>query len=70
MTLAIARDFALVRRLKPAPRDDDGRFPRMASAERMEDFDNEETNNKLGVLRTWNFDLRSYQPIYTVLAAV
>ena len=43
-----------------------GRFPRMASEERMEDFDIEETNNKLGVLWTWDFDLRSYQPIYTV----
>ena len=27
------RDFALVRRLKPAPRDDGGRFKRMASEE-------------------------------------
>ena len=46
------RNFALVRRLKPAPRHDNGHFPRMASEKRMEDFDIEETNNKLGVLWT------------------
>ena len=27
------------------------------------------TINRLGVLWTWDFQLRSYQPIYTVLAA-
>ena len=63
------RDFALVRRLTGKlarrDRDDDGRFPRMASEERMEDFDIEETNNKLGVLWTWGFDPHSYQPIST-----
>ena len=50
------RDFALVRRLKPAPQDDSGRFKCMLSEEHMEDFDIEETNNKLGVLWTWDFD--------------
>ena len=63
------RNFALVRRLKLALRDEDGRFPRMASEERMGDFDIEETNNKLGVLWTWDFEPRSYRPIYTVLGA-
>ena len=57
------RNFALVRRLKLALRDEDGRFPRMASEERMGDFDIEETNNKLGVLWTWDFNPDSYKPI-------
>jgi hypothetical protein len=35
----------------------------------MEDFDIEETNNKLGVLWTWDFDPSSRQPIYTILRA-
>lgn len=33
------RDFALVRRLKPAPRHNDGRFPGMASELRVPDLD-------------------------------
>ena len=42
----------------------------MLSEEHTEDFDIEETNNKLGVLWTWGFDPGgSQQPIYTVLAA-
>ena len=63
------RDFALVRRLKPTPRHDGGQFPRMPCEKRMEDFDIEETNNKLGVLWTWDFDPSSRQPIYTILRA-
>ena len=46
------RDFALVRRLKPAPRRDGGSFPRMPCEKRVDNFDIEETNNKLGVLWT------------------
>lgn len=46
------RDFALVRRLKPAPRHNDGRFPRMASELRVPDLDLGPTDNKLGVLWT------------------
>ena len=61
------RNFALVRRLKSALQHDDGQFPRMPCEERMEDFDIEETNNKLGVLWTWDFDPSSRQPIYTIL---
>ena len=63
------RDFALVRRLKPAPRHNDGRFPRMASELRMPDLDLGPTGNKLGVLWTWDRNERSRRPIYTVLAA-
>lgn len=63
------RDFALVRRLKPAPRHNDGRFPRMASELRMPDLDLGPTDNKLGVLWTWDRNERSRRPIYTVLAA-
>ena len=41
----------------------------MPCEKRMEDFDIEETNNKLGVLWTWDFDPSSRQPIYTILRA-
>ena len=63
------RDFALVRRLKPAPRQDGGSFPRMPCEKRVADFDIEATDNKLGVLWTWDCDPGSRQPIYTVLGA-
>ena len=50
------RDFALMRRLKLAPRHDSGWFQHMLCEEHMEDFNIEETNSKLGVLWTWDFD--------------
>ena len=56
-------------RLKPAPRHNGGRFPRMASELRVPDLDLGPTDNKLGVLWTWDRNERSRRPIYTVLAA-
>ena len=50
------RDFALVRCLKLVPQHDGSQFLRMPCEKHMEDFDIEETNSKLGVLWTWDFD--------------
>ena len=41
----------------------------MPCKKQVDDFDIEETNNKLRVLWTWDFDPAFRQPIYTILAA-
>ena len=61
------RNFDLMRRLKSAPQDDNGRWLRMASELCVGGFDLEETENKLGVLWVWDFVPETRQPMYTVL---